>query len=74
MDGLRQGEEGLRKLETQLTSKDAEQQLLKIHQDFAQIRQDTAFHDWVQLQPAVTQDARYKNNTDAMAAARAIEL
>ncbi len=74
MDGLRQGEERLHKLETQLTRKDAEQQLLKMHPDFAQIRQDSAFHDWVQLQPAVIQDARYKNNADAMAAARAIDL
>ena len=42
--------------------------------DFAQIRQDSAFHDWVQLQPANIQDALYKNNTDARAAARAIDL
>ena len=74
MDGLRQGEERLRKLETKLTRKDAEQQLLKMHPDFAQIRQDSAFHDCVQLQPAVIQDALYKNNTDARAAARAIDL
>jgi len=74
MDGLRQGEERLRKLETQLTRKDAEQQLLRMHPDFAQIRQDPAFHEWVQLQPSNIQDALYKNNTDARAAARAIDL
>ena len=45
-----------------------------MHPNFAQIRQDSASHDWVQLQPAVIQDALYKNNTDARAAARAIDL
>ena len=74
MEGLRQGEERLHKLETQLTRKDAEQQLLKMHLDFAQIRQDSAFYDWVQLQPAVLQDALHKNNKDARSAARAIDL
>ena len=69
-----QGEERLRRVETQLTRKDAEQQLLKMRPDFAQIRQDSAFHDLVQLQPEVIQDALYKNNTDARAAARAIDL
>ena len=47
MDGLKQGEERLKKLETTLNRKDAEQQLLKIHPDFPEIRQDPAFHDWV---------------------------
>ena len=74
MDGLRQGQERLRKLQTQLIHKDAEQQLLKMHPDFAQIRQDSAFHDWVQVQPANIQDALHKNNTYARAAARVIDL
>ena len=34
----------------------------------------TAFHDWVIMQPQNMQDALYKNNTDAMAASRAIDL
>ena len=66
--------EGLRNLETKLSRKEAEQQLLSFHPDFADIRQDPEFHDWVALQPTSIQDALYKNNTDAKAAARAIDL
>jgi len=76
-DALEEGSkrfESLRQLETKLTKKDAEQQLLKIHPDFGEIRQDQAFHEWVALQPISIQDALYKNNTDARAASRAIDL
>ena len=66
--------EGLRQLETKLTKKEAEQNLLKIHPDFGEIRQDAGFHEWVALQPIYIQDALYKNNTDARAASRAIDL
>jgi len=65
---------GLKQLETKLTRKDAEQQLVQVHPDFNVIRQDAAFHDWVALQPQNIQDSLYKNNTDARAAARAIDL
>jgi small-conductance mechanosensitive channel len=64
----------LKDLETKLTKKEAEQQLMKLHPDFSEIRQDPAFHDWVAMQPQNMQDALYKNNTDAMAASRAIDL
>ncbi len=76
-EALEEGEkrmESLRKLETKLTKKDAEQQLLKIHPDFGEIRQDQGFHEWVALQPVYIQDALYKNNTDANSASRAIDL
>lgn len=76
-DALEEGAkrfESLRQLETKLTKKDAEQQLMKIHPDFGEIRQDQEFHEWVALQPAYIQDALYKNNTDAKAASRAIDL
>lgn len=76
-EALEEGEkrlEGLKQLESKLTRKEAEQELLRLHPDFAQIRQDPAFHDWVALQPQYIQDALYKNNTDAKAAARAIDL
>ena len=65
---------GLKQLETKLTRKEAEQQLVQVHPDFNVIRQDAAFHDWVALQPQNIQDSLYKNNTDARAAARAIDL
>lgn len=76
-EALEEGEKRLghlKDLETKLTKKDAEQQLMKLHPDFNDIRQDPAFHEWVTMQPLYISDALYKNNTDAMAAARAIDL
>ena len=76
-EALEEGEKRLghlKDLETKLTKKEAEQQLMKLHPDFNAIRQDPAFHEWVAMQPLYISDALYKNNTDAMAAARAIDL
>lgn len=76
-EALEEGEKRLghlKDLETKLTKKEAEQQLMKLHPDFNDIRQDPAFHEWVALQPLYINDALYKNNTDATAAARAIDL
>ena len=76
-EALEEGERRLghlKDLETKLTKKEAEQQLMKLHPDFNEIRQDPAFHEWVAMQPLYINDALYKNNTDAMAAARAIDL
>ena len=76
-EALEEGEKRLghlKDLETKLTKKEAEQQLMKLHPDFNEIRQDPAFHEWVTMQPLYIRDALYKNNTDAMAAARAIDL
>jgi hypothetical protein len=76
-EALEEGEkrlEGLKQLETKLTRKEAEQELMRMHPDFHEIRQKREFHDWVVLQPQNMQDALYKNNTDAKAAARAIDL
>lgn len=52
----------------------AEAKLLKLHPDFDEIRQDPAFHEWAKMQPQFVQDALYKNETDHLAAARAIDL
>ena len=76
-EALAEGEKrmaGLRQLETKLTRKEAEQQLVQLHPDFNQIRQDPSFHEWVSMQPQYIQDALYKNNTNANEAARAIDL
>lgn len=73
-ENLRAGEKRLENIETQITKRDAEKQLMKKHPDFMQIRSDPAFHEWVVMQPQNMQDALYKNNTDAMAASRAIDL
>ena len=76
-EALEEGEKrmkGLKDLETKLTRKEAEQHLLKMHPDFSEIRSRKDFHDWVALQPQHIQDSLYKNNTDAYAAARSIDL
>lgn len=65
---------GLRDLESKISRKEAEQVLLQLHPDFAQIRASQDFHDWVALQPQNIQDALYKNTSDARSAARAIDL
>ena len=74
---LAEGEKRLvqvEKFEKSLNKKGAEQDLLKLHPDFAEIRNDPAFHEWVGLQPAALQDSVYKNNTDAKWASRTIDL
>lgn len=52
----------------------AEAELMALHPDFDQIRDDDAFHDWVEQQPRWVQQALYENDNDARAAARAIDL
>ena len=58
-----------------LTAKEkAEEELLRMHPDFDEIRDDDEFHNWVDEQPKWVQQALYENDTDARAAARAIDL
>lgn len=64
----------LRKMKSQLEREKAEHQLTQMHPDFGNIRQDPAFHEWVGQQPEYIKDALYRNETDAVAAARAIDL
>ena len=52
----------------------AEVELLQLHPDFNDIREDDAFHDWADEQPKWVQDALYENEEDARSAARAIDL
>lgn len=76
-EALEEGEkrlEGLKQLENKLTRQEAEQKLVQMHPDFHKIRASQEFHDWVALQPSYIQDALYRNNSDAMAASRAIDL
>lgn len=77
MEALQVGEQKMSKLkdlEKRLEREKAEQELLKLHPDFLEIRSDKAFHAWVSEQPSWVQDALYKNETDARAAGRAIDL
>jgi hypothetical protein len=52
----------------------AEIELNRLHSDFNKIKQDDEFHDWVEQQPKWIQQALYENDTDAISAARAIDL
>jgi len=52
----------------------AEAELMRLHPDFDQIRDSDEFHNWVEEQPKWVMDALYDNDTDAVSAARAIDL
>lgn len=52
----------------------AEAQLLKLHPDFVEIREQDEFHEWVEKQPKWVQSALYDNESDAISASRAIDL
>ena len=52
----------------------AEAELMQMHPDFEQLRQDDAFHDWAEEQPKWVQDALYENAEDAKAVGRVIDL
>lgn len=60
--------------ELQTAKERAETELMRLHPDFGLIRDDDAFHDWVEDQPKWVQQALYENDSDAKAAARAIDL
>lgn len=61
-------------MEQQAHRSKAEAELMTLHPDFDQIRDDDGFHDWVEQQPRWVQQALYENDNDARAAARAIDL
>jgi DNA repair exonuclease SbcCD ATPase subunit len=52
----------------------AEAELMRLHPDFDSIRDTDDFHEWVDKQPNWIQQALYENETDALSAARAIDL
>lgn len=60
--------------EHQTAKEKAEAELTRLHPDFDRIRDDDEFHSWVEEQPKWIQDALYDNESDAMSAARAIDL
>ena len=60
--------------EADANRKRAEAELMQLHPDFDDIRNDEDFHGWVQEQPTWVQQALYENENDARAAARAIDL
>jgi hypothetical protein len=60
--------------EQKTAAEQAEFELKKIHSDFDKIRDSEEFHTWVEEQPKWIQQALYENDTDYIAAARAIDL
>ena len=52
----------------------AEAELMRLHPDFDEIRDSDEFHNWVDEQPKWVMDALYDNDSDAVSAARAIDL
>jgi hypothetical protein len=52
----------------------AEAELMQLHPDFVDIRNDDAFHEWADEQPKWVQNALYDNMEDAKAVARVLDL
>ena len=64
----------INEMQESATKEKAEVELLKIHPDFVDIREDDNFHNWAEEQPEWVQKALYENDDDAKSAARAIDL
>ena len=64
----------INEMQESATKEKAEVELLKIHPDFVDIREDDDFHNWAEEQPKWVQQALYENDNDAKSAARAIDL
>ena len=64
----------IEKMRVDAVKEKAEAELLKLHPDFMDIREDDKFHDWADQQPKWVQDALYENVDDAKSVARVIDL
>jgi len=62
------------KLRTQARKEKSEVELMYLHPDFADIREDDTFHKWAEEQPKVVQDALYDNMDDVKSVARVLDL
>ena len=72
--GLEERFKKLDELQAQTLKERAEAELMRLHPDFDKIREKDEFHEWVDAQPKWVQQALYDNETDAISAARAIDL
>jgi len=52
----------------------AEAELMSMHPDFSDIREDDAFHNWAEEQPKWVQNALYDNVDDAKSVSRVLDL
>ena len=64
----------LNDMQESVSKQRAETELLQLHPDFDDIRNDDDFHAWAEEQPQWVQNALYENDNDARSAARAIDL
>ena len=64
----------INEMQESATKEKAEVELLKLHPDFVDIREDDDFHNWAEEQPQWVQKALYENDNDAKSSARAIDL
>lgn len=71
---LEQRVKALDDMQQDVSKQRAETELLQMHPDFDDIRNDDDFHTWAEEQPKWIQDALYENDNDARSAARAIDL
>ena len=58
----------------QISKEKAEVELLKLHPDFTELRQQDDFHEWAGKQDPTIQGWLYENTSNATLAARAIDL
>jgi DNA repair exonuclease SbcCD ATPase subunit len=72
--GLEERMKRVDEMEQSAMREKAEAELMRLHPDFDAIKEDDEFHNWVEDQPRWVQQALYENDTDARAAARAIDL
>ena len=64
----------IEKMQSNARKEKAEAELIRLHPDFEDIRDQDEFHEWVETQPKWVQTALYDNEDDAFSAARAIDL
>ena len=66
--------EELRYKEQEAVVQTAEKQLLSMHPDFVDLKEDESFLNWLEEQPTNISDGIFKNNTDVKWAARVVDL
>ena len=64
----------IKEREKQLEKQKAYEELLRLHPDFDDLKDNEKFLEWLQEQPESISDGIYKNNTDARWAARVLDL
>jgi len=72
--GLEERMKMIDEMQQSASKEKAEAELMRLHPDFGEIRDDDDFHEWAEEQPKWVQTALYDNDNDARSAARAIDL